>query len=162
SNDNNALFSAQPSISAAGTLSFTVSPDESGVATVNVLLRDDGTANGGIDQSTVQTFTITVNAVNDAPTMIPGHDVAILEDAGSQTINAWATGISAGVNESTQTVDIDVSNDNAALFSIQPAVSTTGTLTFTPAPDAFGTATVSVVLRDDGGTAHGGVDESVV
>jgi hypothetical protein len=53
-----------------------------------------------------------------------------------------------------------VTNDNGALFSIQPAVSPNGTLTFTSATNANGTAHVTVVLHDDGGTANGGVDTS--
>ena len=35
-----------------------------------------------------------------------------------------------------------------------------GTLTYTAAVDGNGTATVTVVLMDDGGTANGGVDTS--
>src|SRR5690606_15175302 len=35
-----------------------------------------------------------------------------------------------------------------------------GTLTFTATPSAVGTATVTVELIDDGGTANGGVDTS--
>ena len=33
-------------------------------------------------------------------------------------------------------------------------------LTYTPATNAFGTATITVVLKDNGGTANGGVDTS--
>ena len=53
-------------------------------------------------------------------------------------------------------------NDNVVLFAVQPAVDPTGKLTFTPAPNAHGTAHVGVVLMDDGGTANGGVDTSAV
>src|SRR5205085_1566706 len=68
-NTNNALFSVQPSISAAGVLTFTPAPNAFGTATVNVNLQDNGgTANGGVDTSATMTFTITVNCVNDAPT----------------------------------------------------------------------------------------------
>ena len=35
-------------------------------------MDDGGTANGGIDTSAAQTFTITVTAVNDAPSFIKG------------------------------------------------------------------------------------------
>ena len=49
-------------------------------------------------------------------------------------------------------------NTNPTLFSAAPAISSTGTLTYTPAADASGTATIDVVLKDDGGTANGGVD----
>jgi hypothetical protein len=39
-------------------------------------------------------------------------------------------------------------------------VSSAGTLTFAPAADANGTATVTVTATDDGGTANGGSDTS--
>ena len=55
------LFIAQPSISSDGTLSFTPS-GLPGTATVTVHVEDDGgTANGGVDTSGDQTFTITIN-----------------------------------------------------------------------------------------------------
>ena len=60
-NDNNALFSSQPSIAPDGTLSYTPAPGGSGAATVTVLLHDTGgTALGGQDTSTPQAFTINV------------------------------------------------------------------------------------------------------
>jgi VCBS repeat-containing protein len=49
---------------------------------------------------------------------------------------------------------------NAALFSTLPAVASNGTLTYTPAPDAFGTSTFQVMVQDDGGITSGGVDTS--
>jgi len=64
------------------------------------------------------------------------------------------------MNESSQVVDFLVSNDNNNLFSVQPAMSANGTLTYTPAPGAIGTATVTVKAHDDGGTLNGGVDTS--
>src|SRR5262249_25861729 len=45
-------------------------------------------------------------------------------------------------------------------FAAQPAIDTSGNLTYTPAADASGTATVTVVAQDDGGTGNGGVDSS--
>jgi len=52
-----------------------------------------------------------------------------------------------------------VSNNNNALFLVQPAVSPTGTLTYTPASGS-GSATVTVQAQDNGGTANGGVNTS--
>ncbi|MFO1351421.1 MAG: Ig-like domain-containing protein [Gammaproteobacteria bacterium] len=46
------------------------------------------------------------------------------------------------------------------MFTVQPAVSPTGTLSYTPAANANGTATISLVINDSGGTANGGVDTS--
>ena len=108
-----------------------------------------------------QTFTISVTAVNDVPSFTKGADQTVLEDAGAQTVAGWATGISAGpANESAQVADFIVTNNNNALFSVQPAVAANGTLTYTPAPNANGSATVTVQVHDNGGTANGGVDTS--
>jgi hypothetical protein len=161
SNDNNALFSAQPSISPSGVLTFTPAADANGTATVTVTLHDNGgTTSGGVDTSASQTFTITVNSVNDAPSFTGSGDVTVNEDSGAYSAT-WATAISAGpANESGQTVNFVVSNNNNALFSAQPSISPSGVLTFTPAADANGTATVTVTLNDDGGTSNGGVDAS--
>ena len=69
-NNNNALFSGQPYVSASGTLTYTPAPNANGSATVTVRLTDNGgTANGGDDYSE-QTFTITVTPVNDAPSRL--------------------------------------------------------------------------------------------
>jgi len=162
SNDNNALFSTQPTISASGTLTYTPAANAFGSATVMVTAKDDGgTANGGVDTSAAQSFMITVNAVNDAPSFTEGADQVVDEDAGAQSVAAWATAIAAGpANEAGQTVSFLTSNDDNGLFAVQPAVSTAGTLTYTPAANAAGSATVMVSAMDDGGTANGGVDTS--
>ncbi len=48
---------------------------------------------------------------------------------------------------------------NSGLFSVLPSVDpVTGTLSFTPAPNAFGTSQITLSLKDNGGTANGGVD----
>src|SRR5258705_11340757 len=70
SNDNNALFSVQPSVAANGTLTYTPAANANGSATVTVQIHDNGgVANSGVDTSASQTFTITVTAVNDAPSV---------------------------------------------------------------------------------------------
>jgi hypothetical protein len=162
SNDANALFAVQPAIAANGTLTYTPAANVSGSATVTVRLHDDsGVANGGVDTSAAQTFTIIINAVNDAPTFAKGADQAVLEDAAAQTVVGWATGMSAGpADESAQTLNFLVSNNNPALFAVQPAIAADGTLTYTPAANANGSATVTVRLHDNGGTGNGGVDTS--
>ena len=159
-NDNNGLFSVQPAVAANGALTYTSALNATGSATVTVQAHDDGgTANGGVDTSAGQTFTITITGVNDAPSFTKGADQTVLEDSGAQSVSGWATAISAGPGE-TQTVNFIVSNDNNALFSVQPAVAANGTLTFTPALNVNGSATVTVQIHDDGGTANGGVDTS--
>lgn len=162
SNNNAALFSVPPAVNSAGTLTFTPAPNAFGSATITVTLQDNGgTANGGNNTSAAQTFVVNVTGVNDAPSFTVGADVTVNEDAGAHSSANWATNISAGPFESTQVVTFSVINNNNSLFAVQPAVSPTGTLTFQPAANAFGVASVIVFLRDSGGTANGGVDSSV-
>ena len=135
----------------------TVTPtaDYFGQLTVNVKVND-GTAD-----SADSTITVNVNSVNDVPSFTKGANQTVNEDAGSQTVNGWATNISKGPsNESGQTLTFNVSNNNNSLFSVQPTISDAGVLTYTPADDANGSATVTVSLSDTGGTANGGVDRS--
>jgi hypothetical protein len=69
--------------------------------------------------------------------------------------------VSPGPFETGQTLTLTVTNDNNALFSVQPSIDLgTGTLKYTSAPNANGSATVTVKVQDDGGTANGGVDQT--
>jgi hypothetical protein len=145
-----------------GTLSFTpVANANGGPITITVIAKDNGgTASGGIDSKT-NTFTVTVNAVNDAPSFVKGANQSVANTVGAQTVANWATSISAGpANESAQTLNFIVTNSNNGLFTAQPAVSATGTLTYTPSASASGMATVSAKLHDNGGTSYSGVDTS--
>jgi hypothetical protein len=161
-NNNPGLFAAQPALSSNGTLSYTPAANSNGSTLVTVELRDDGgTVRGGQDTSPPQTFRITVNAVNDPPSFTKGADLTTAEDSGPHTIVAWASNIRAGPpNETAQTLTFLVTNDNGALFAVEPALGNSGTLTFRPATNAYGLATVTVRLRDNGGTANGGQDTS--
>ena len=162
SSDNAALFAAQPAVAPDGTLTYTTAADANGVATVSVVAHDDGgTANGGSDTSVPQTFAITVLPVNDPPSFTAGPNQSVLSVLGAQTVPGWATAISTGpANESTQSVTFDVSSDNGGLFAVQPTVAPNGTLSYTPALLAVGTATVTIRARDDGGSSNGGSDTS--
>ncbi|MBA3707552.1 MAG: chitobiase/beta-hexosaminidase C-terminal domain-containing protein, partial [Planctomycetes bacterium] len=160
--DNAALFSVQPLVSAAGVLSYTPAADANGVASISVVANDSGgLANGGVAASAAQTATITVTAINDAPSFTKGGDQTVIEDAGAQSVSGWATAISAGPgDEVAQVVSFTVTTNNAALFSAQPAVSAAGVLSYTPAANANGVATISIVANDSGGVANGGVAAS--
>src|ERR1700752_3277220 len=162
-NTNPSLFSIAPAISLTGTLTYTPAENAFGSADITVVLKDDGgTANGGQDPSTPATFKIQVTPVNDVPAFTKGADQTVSEDPGFVTIGNWATGVSAGPgNESNQSLTFVVTNNtNPGLFQVQPFVSFFGnrSLNFTPAANATGTADITVVLKDDGGTSGGGVD----
>jgi len=159
-NTNAALFSAAPAIDSAGTLTYTPAPNKNGSATITVVMKDSG---GGTDTSAPHNFTINVTSVNDAPTFTKGPDIVVDENAPQQTINNWATNITAGApDEAGQTLNFKVNDyTNPALFSVGPLLNSDGTITFTPAPNQSGTSTVKLVLKDNGGTANGGVDTSI-
>ena len=128
-------------------LSFTAKENHFGTATITVVLKDNGgTANGGIDSRT-RTFTIAIDFVNQVPFFTLGSDQTVLENAGAQTVSAWATGISAGTPlETSQTVSFTVEHDGSLLSSV--AVSPAGVLTFTPIAYRFGSTDVSVKICD--------------
>ncbi|HMP23286.1 MAG TPA: hypothetical protein PKC76_04105, partial [Saprospiraceae bacterium] len=163
SNDNPALFATQPALDPDGTLRFTAAPDSNGRAELVIQLKDDGgTDNGGVDTSLRQPLLIIVQPVNDAPNFTPGGDVVVLEDAGPQSL-LWATNISAGPpDEAAQMLTFVIESlSEPSLFAEVPQVSDDGTLRFTPASDAVGTAEITLFLQDDGGTENGGVNRSV-
>ena len=95
--------------------------------------------------------------VNDAPLVTGGADVSALEDAGAQSV-AWASFAAGPPDEVGQSLTVTTVNDDTTLFAAQPVVSAGGVLTYVPASDAHGSATVTVTVRDDGGTARGGAD----
>ena len=126
----------------------------------NGVATDDFTYTLAPGDSTA-TVRVTVTCVNDPPSFDKGTDQTVDEDAGAQTVQNWATNISAGpANESAQAVSFTVLHDNSLLFSAQPNIDPNGALTYTPAQNANGNATVTVQLKDDGGTENGGKDTS--
>jgi VCBS repeat-containing protein len=120
-----------------------------------VQIHDNG---GGADTSVAQTFAINVSAVNDTPSFTVGGTQNVAEDAGAQTVAGFVSTFSPGpADEAGQTVDFITSNNNNALFLVQPGIDASGNLTYTPAADANGSATVTVQIHDNGG----GADTSV-
>ena len=69
-------------MSTNGTLTYTLAPNANGTASFTVRVQDNGgTANVGVDLSAPQTFTLTINAVNDEPSFT-GSNQTVVEDAG--------------------------------------------------------------------------------
>lgn len=137
-------------------LQITPAADQSGLATITVTVNLSG---GG---TLTDTFQLTVTPVNDRPSFSISGPPAVLEGSGAQTVANFATNITAGPGEVSQSLSFTVTNNtNPGLFSVAPAVSSSGVLTYTPAANAHGDAVVSIVLKDDGGTANGGVDTSI-
>ena len=120
--------------------------------------------------SSVATVTIHVAPVNDRPRFNDrGDPKEVSSHDGPQTVSDWARDITPGAeNETDQVLQfVVIANSNPGLFtsSGQPAItrngaqSDRGTLTFAPSGSS-GSATITVVLKDNGGTANGGADTS--
>jgi CSLREA domain-containing protein len=153
---NSAANIAVTGSSSTRTLTINPATNQFGTSTITV------TVNGSNSESVTDTFLLTVNSVNDAPSFTKGADQNVNNNADPQTVTNWATNISTGpANESGQTLSFAVTaNSNPSLFAVAPAISSTGTLTYQPASNAFGTATITIVLQDNGGTANGGQNTS--
>jgi VCBS repeat-containing protein len=138
------------------THTYTTNPATEGPATATI----NFTTVGGL----AGTVTVEIRAVNEAPSFtLDNTPVTVNEDAGATVVAAVLPPANVETNDPGQDYTITTSNDNNSLFAVQPTIDkTTGDLTFTPAPDAFGTATVTVTVQDDGGTANGGADSSSV
>jgi Bacterial Ig domain len=124
-------------------------------------------ARNGAGKSSTASVTIDVAPVNDSPRFRDKGDQSVKPSSGPREVPRWATDITPGAdNEADQTLRFEVTNNNPGLFTPggQPSVTretaTQGTLRFEPAPGETGSATVTVVLRDDGGTSNGGYDSS--
>jgi hypothetical protein len=132
---------ATPSLT--GSLTFRSLTNASGTATITVSVND------GI-ATVSRSFTVQVNAVNDAPTIDPVPPVQLLEDAGTQVVPL--TGITTGAPDEAQTLTVAASSDLEALTGVPVIDYTSGagtaTLTFTPAPNQSGLAVINVTVSD--------------
>lgn len=149
SSDTN-LF-AHPEISytspnATGTLTFTPLTNAFGAATITVTVSDGQAQNGSVSR----TFTVTVNPVNDAPTLDSFSNMTIAGNAPTQLVPLL--GISSGAANEEQTLVVTATSSNPDLIA-DPVVTyfspnTSGTISFVAAANAFGTATITVIVDD--------------
>lgn len=139
-----------------GTINYTPVANQSGTTTVTVTVEDGGLDNNlatsGDNLTVSRTFTVTVDALDDDPPTIASiANVTIDEDATAQTINY--NGITAGFNE-TQTLVVTSTSSNPSLIATPSVTYTsddqTGSLSFTPLSDQFGSATITVTVEDGG------------
>ncbi len=126
------------------TLTITPAAGQTGAATITVTVHD---GNGG---TASDSFLLTVQRVNVPPTLNPVAELALRENAGSQTITL--SGVGPGAGDQNQTVFIVASSSNFALVP-NPVVeytspNATATLRLTPAPYATGTAQITVTVND--------------
>jgi uncharacterized repeat protein (TIGR01451 family) len=138
------------------TLLIVPSPNAFGSTTIAVTLTNETV-------SFTDSFTATIAAVNDAPTLDPVNDYGITRGAGEQTI--VLSGITSGAANESQPLSVTaISSDTSR---VNPTISytdgdTTGFLFFTPPNNNNpGTATVTVTV-EDGGSSNSAVSQTFV
>ena len=104
------------------------------------------------DYSTEASTVIPISITNQPPTLDLLVNLTINENAGLQTVNL--SGITSGVNSEVQTLTVTAASSNPSLIPT-PTVSytspnATGAISFTPVPNAFGSANVTVTVNDGG------------
>jgi hypothetical protein len=134
---------------AAGNLKFIPAANANGLAYDSFQFK----VHDGTEYSVAShTMTVDVAAVNDLPTLDAiANPAEIFEDSGDQVVTL--AGISAGGSES-QLLQVTAASSNAALIP-NPTVNYTspnanGTLSYAPVAGQWGTAIITVPLRDAG------------
>lgn len=127
---------------------FTPSANSNGTATLTVTINDGGTSNNVI----TRTFGVTVTAVNDPPTISGLSNQSVNEDGAIAGLPFVVRDIESaptllavfGVSSNTNLVP-----DSNLVFG---GTSSNRTIAITPAPDQFGSATITVFVRDASAT----------
>ncbi len=137
---NPGLFEEPPTIDPSGTLRFKTAQDRNGSSVVIVQLADAGL--GGTASPTFsvpKTFTISLTPVNDAPQYSIGSVANVNEDQGLVSLVGYASQILPGPvtaeDEVVQNVAFVVAAVDPSSFTVQPTISSAGTLQFQTASD---------------------------
>ena len=164
-----AYFFKAPNLTLTGVLTFEPYPNAFGTATLDVTITDNAVPPLS---SAAKRININILAVNDAPSFAIPTSLRVSECASATcpvtTVTSFASNISAGPsNEAAQGLTFSVSIPYASqfLFAAAPTLSpTTGTLAYQLRSGAntgdLGVQTITVYLRDNGGTLNGGTDVS--
>lgn len=123
------------------------------------------------------TVTLNVNTVNDPPSFLVSVPEFVISDEhprvfrqNGQAVPSFnlpellrdrVPGPATATDEVSQSLTWSATTDNPEIFADEPSVDHRGTVTFTPAPNASGTAVVTVKVQDNGGTADGGIDTTL-
>jgi len=117
------------------TITYTPEDNYHGSDTIRVMTTDDDGA------TATQTSSVTVSDVNDAPTLEVQSEATVAEDG------------SVALNFKTADVDGKIASTEASVEKAQgtAVVNDDGTITFTPAENFHGKATITTVTTDDDG-----------
>ena len=150
---SNPALIPNPSVSyaspaAVGSLTFAANPATNGTVVISVTVSD------GVELVT-RSFTVTVAAVDDPPTIAAIPDITVDEDSGTHSI--VLTGIGAGDVSEQQVLTISATSAAPAIVPDPLVVYTNGLstalLSFAPALNATGSVIITVSVSDGANTA---------
>ena len=149
-------FNVLPKVDEFGNFSFEAKEEANGTATIEVYLQDDGDGTAPNENtSAVETITLTINPINDAPTFNKGENIIIDEHTGPVSMD-WATLIDAGAPDEndSQTLTFILTEKEVSgglQFDTPPTIdSSTGIISFEATPYYSGFVVYEVILQDDG------------
>ncbi len=136
----------------AGYLTFTPVPGGFGTAEITVTVNDGQATNN----LTSRQFQVTVNLVNDPPTLSRINDVELYEDDGGTTVEI--SGIGSGATNEQQNLTVTAVSSNPSIIP-DPVVrydspSSTGSLRITSVTNGVGSATITVTVNDGGSSRN--------
>ena len=155
---------------AQGNAGLRFTPALNSVAAGSFTVQAATASNDGALGGSTATATITVTAVNDAPSFqIASNPPAVGESAGAQTVNSFATNFQPGpvtaTDEAGQTLVgytvTQTGSTGTLAFTGAPSIDNAGTLTYTATNGTSGTATFDVVATDSGSGTAPNVNQSV-
>ncbi len=119
-------------------------PNQFGTGVITLTITDANGAGASVS------FSLTVNPVNDLPTLDPINNLSINADAPPQTVTL--SGITSGVPNEADSLTVTATSSNPSLIP-NPTLNytspnSTGTLTFAAIPATFGSATIMVNVND--------------
>jgi hypothetical protein len=135
---------------ASGSLRYTPSANAFGTAVITVTVHDGGEVNATLSR----TFTVTVNSVNDRPTITSIPARVMVQNTSSPAI-AFTI---ADVETSATSLTVTRASSNTTLLPTNNIVlggsGANRTVTLTPAANRTGTATVTITVSDGSLTAN--------
>ena len=138
---------------------FTYSPDQDFVGEDHFVYRaSDSTAatnatnsatgaTGDFPGGSLAVVTNYVLPTDPQPKVVPGPSQNATDESGPQKIADWATVVSLGGDGKPSFV---ISTNNPRFFAAPPSLDATGQLTYTPAPNVSGSATVTINMASGG------------
>ncbi|NOU62088.1 Ig-like domain-containing protein, partial [Marinifilum caeruleilacunae] len=151
SNDTPALFNVQPNLDASGNLTFTTTNNAFGEAIVSVYISDNGgVENGGDNTSEIQTFTISIEAVNDKP--VAEDDLFIVDEDSQLNGNVSldnGNGADFDPDNAMENMSYTLIEGGTAVNNGQLVFNADGSFTYDPNPDFFGEVSFTYQICDN-------------